>query len=341
MAVAVVQARYNEIEAISSQFGQASERCADLERRLRQSCGPLQDGGWQGRGAEAFSGEMDSVLFPAIQRLIAALDTAREVTCQIGTLLQGAEQEAAAIFQNGGSGGSSALASAGIGGILLGGAVTALAGVASPAATAIGNFMKGVALNMLRPGRYVFKAWTTNFARGKTSVAAIVDMTKGKGKGLWLLRFDNAHNNTLFPHINLNFDLTRIEDPHMRIPPAILEAAGKGARLLEAAQKIAIPVAIAIDTFRLGSAFHDDGNQIGSNTKRTAGSVAGGWAGAWAGAEAGAWIGGGIGFAVGSVVPVLGNAAGAGIGGVIGGIVGGIGGAFGGSWLGEQAGSKL
>jgi hypothetical protein len=37
-----------------------------------------------------------------MQRLIAALDAAREVSRQIGALLQGAEQEAAAIFQGGG-----------------------------------------------------------------------------------------------------------------------------------------------------------------------------------------------------------------------------------------------
>lgn len=82
--------------------------------------------------------------------------------------------------------------------------------------------------------------------------------------------------------------------------------------VLRGASKVAAPVAIALDTWRLGDAYKKDG--FGKEFRKTAGSVAGGWGGAAAGAAGGA--------AIGSVVPVVGTAAGAVVGGVIGGIAG-------------------
>lgn len=81
---------------------------------------------------------------------------------------------------------------------------------------------------------------------------------------------------------------------------------------LRGASRIAAPVAVGLDVWRLGDAYKKDG--FGKEFRKTAGSVAGGWGGAAAGAAGGA--------AVGSVVPVVGTAAGAIVGGVIGGIAG-------------------
>ena len=320
MTAPIVQADYERLSEIASRFGQASERCAALEQRVQAAFGPLADGGWLGRGNASFCAEMDAVLFPAAQRLVAALDAAREVTLQIRATLFAAEQEAAA----------SEFAAA---------IVPTLLGASRPAAALIGAMMKGVALNGLLPGRYVLRSITQNAARGQTTVAAVMDMLAGnKGRGLPLVRFDGPHRGAMFPHINLNRTLTGRPDPHLPISPRLLRAAGAGARLLEGGRRIAIPVAVGVDIFRLGSAFHADGNQVGEQTRRTVGSVAGGWAGAAVGAKIGAAGGVAIGGAIGSVIPVAGTAAGAGVGGVIGGLGGAIAGGIGGSWLGETIG---
>ncbi|MCB0077875.1 MAG: hypothetical protein KDD73_10730 [Anaerolineales bacterium] len=132
--------------------------------------------------------------------------------------------------------------------------------------------------------------------------------------------------------------LTGFPDPHTPISARLVHSVGRGARLLEGARRIALPVAVATDVFRLGSAFHADGNQIGTETKETIGGVAGGWAGAFAGAKGGAVAGAWAGGLIGSVFPGVGTAVGAGVGSFVGGLAGGIGGAIGGNWIGEKIG---
>ena len=90
---------------------------------------------------------------------------------------------------------------------------------------------------------------------------------------------------------------------------------------LERVGRVARPIGVVIDAVQIGSAYRADGNQIGENTQRAAGSLAGGAAGAWGGAQAGAAIGS-LGGPIGTVV-----------GGVIGGVAGGIVG----SGVGEKA----
>jgi hypothetical protein len=180
------------------------------------------------------------------------------------------------------------------------------------------------------PGRWTFVARTPNLARGQSTVAMLMDMLAGRpGRGLWQVRFDLPHGGANFPHINFNMKV----DPHTRIPPSVLEAVGKAPSWLGKIGKAAPWLAAGLDVIRLGEAFHEDGDQIGARTARTAGSVAGGWAGAWAGAEGGAVVG----AAIGSIFPGPGTA----IGGFVGAIGGGILGGLGGSSLGEGLVSKF
>lgn len=202
----------------------------------------------------------------------------------------------------------------------------------------IGNTAKGFEIDGLLPRQYRLEP-----PRGDT-VTGLRDMFAGKVRGNppkpvgdWLIRFDTPDNRTKYPHVNLNPKLTGVADPHTRISPTTLRFLGGGARTLESFGKVARPVALITDTVRLGSAFSTDGNQVGRNTKITAGSVAGGWAGAvaggWAGAEGGAIAGAFVGAFFGGVGAVPGAA----VGGFVGGLAGSIGGAFVGSSLGESA----
>lgn len=64
----------------------------------------MQAGGWEGRGAAAFFGEMERTVLPSMQRLAAALHRSQTVTRQISHLLHGAEEETSRPFR--GEGGS-------------------------------------------------------------------------------------------------------------------------------------------------------------------------------------------------------------------------------------------
>jgi RHS repeat-associated protein len=203
----------------------------------------------------------------------------------------------------------------------------------------------GLAANHLLPQRYEFRVPTFDPNRPTDTQAMVSDMTVGRpGRGAWVLRFDRPDSPTPYYHVNTNRALTGYPDPipHIRLSPAVVEGLGGGTRLLRAADRVALPVAVAGDTVQLGSAFVADNYKIGIQTKHAAGGVVGGWAGAFAGAWAGAQAGGLLGGAVGSVVvPAVGAVPGAALGGALGGIIGGIGGAFGGSALGESVADGL
>jgi len=106
----IVQANYPDLENIASQFGSLNESAAAMQANIRRAFEPLAGGGWIGRGSEAFVAEMDSEMFPAIERMIQALEAGRAVTTEISNLLHQAEEEAASVYKGdpfgGGAGGT-------------------------------------------------------------------------------------------------------------------------------------------------------------------------------------------------------------------------------------------
>jgi hypothetical protein len=213
-------------------------------------------------------------------------------------------------------------------------AATALLGTVASAA-------KGEAVNSALPQRYRIKSVEPDPARGKTTNAMIVDTTTGRIKdgkpvGTWIVRSDAPHRGAPVHHLNVHQDLVGGTDPHTPISPGAYKALGVAARVVEGAEKVALPVGVSIDAARLGSAFAADGGHVGAQTLETAAGVAGGWAGAAAGSVAGAQGGAAVGGAVGACFGVVGAVPGAAVGSVAGGIAGGILGAVGGSIAGEH-----
>jgi WXG100 family type VII secretion target len=96
-----VQARYDELEQLAARFGKASAASAELHTRITRCVEALERGGWQGQGADAFFAEMRGTLYPAMQRLIKALDEGRATTLQAKQILRAAEEEAAKLFGSG------------------------------------------------------------------------------------------------------------------------------------------------------------------------------------------------------------------------------------------------
>ena len=101
MTAPIIQAQYDALDEIAQRFQYQGEAQANLKRLLQQRFAGLQQGGWVGRGAQDFFSEMEGEVFPAIDRLIQAMDQAVRVTSQIKQILLEAEREAAAPFKLG------------------------------------------------------------------------------------------------------------------------------------------------------------------------------------------------------------------------------------------------
>src|SRR5262245_3247965 len=93
-----VQADYEQLGQVSSQFANQSQVIQDLMQKVRSSVQQLEDGGWIVRGADSFFSEMQSVVFPAMQRLESSLNDASNTTKQIAQNMQQAEQDAQSLF---------------------------------------------------------------------------------------------------------------------------------------------------------------------------------------------------------------------------------------------------
>jgi WXG100 family type VII secretion target len=97
-----VQANYEALDTIAQRFGKQAELTEQMLQRLRHQSQRLQQS-WQGRGSDAFSREMESLVLPGIQRLHQAHLQSRAAIQAAKLILQRAENEAAALFRIEGS----------------------------------------------------------------------------------------------------------------------------------------------------------------------------------------------------------------------------------------------
>uniref|UniRef100_A0A914PZG2 Glycine zipper domain-containing protein n=1 Tax=Panagrolaimus davidi TaxID=227884 RepID=A0A914PZG2_9BILA len=158
----------------------------------------------------------------------------------------------------------------------------------------------------------------------------VYDKTIAKGKLVCSFRFDTPHKGAPTHHININPKISGVPDSHIPISFAQFSAAKSAGKVLDKINKFALPVAVAIDTYRLGRAVYKD-YKSGTirNVVETGASIAGGWGGGYGGAVAGATIGT-------AIFPGPGTFGGA----IVGGIAGGLGGSFGAEKLTKIFGDK-
>jgi WXG100 family type VII secretion target len=93
-----VQADYDELSAIANEFMQEAAGVEQLLNQINNLVGELEGGGWIGRGAQAFYGEMHDLVDPGMQRLVRALEDGGSAIKQISNILSNAEQEASGLF---------------------------------------------------------------------------------------------------------------------------------------------------------------------------------------------------------------------------------------------------
>lgn len=101
MGANLIQAEYEQLDAVAARFGQRAEATNEMLRVLEQRSAVLIAGAWQGRGLQAFTTEMESAVLPAVRRLGDALSEGQRATVQINQLMRAAEEEAAEPFKSG------------------------------------------------------------------------------------------------------------------------------------------------------------------------------------------------------------------------------------------------
>lgn len=107
-----------------------------------------------------------------------------------------------------------------------------------------------------------------------------------------------------------------------------LQATSTAHVALKGVSRVAVPVGIGIDAYRISNAYKADGGRVGQQTGETLADVGGSWGGAVAGGAAGAKVGAIAGTAIGGPI-------GTAVGAAAGGLVGAVGGAIAGSSLGR------
>lgn len=110
MAAPKIRSDFDTLNQLAQKWNALRDAAQNTNNALRGRMGVLRGGDWVGDSAERFYAEMDSVVFPAMARLINAFQLAADVTRQISQLMQQAEQDASGMLNGkdvGGSGGGS------------------------------------------------------------------------------------------------------------------------------------------------------------------------------------------------------------------------------------------
>ena len=94
-----IRANYEQLEQVAAKLANQAEAIQQMLQTVRGGKDKLQDGGWIGRGSDAFLNEMDDIVLPATVRLNEALEQASQATRAISQVLKQAEDQASAPFR--------------------------------------------------------------------------------------------------------------------------------------------------------------------------------------------------------------------------------------------------
>ena len=117
----VIRCNYDELEKLAGSFDTQAEQTQRLVQQVKSCVEALQCGGWDGMGAYAFYNEMDCDIFPALGKLVNALQESGELTRKISASFRQKEEEAGHVFSGMGYGLD---AGAGAGGITTPGGIS-------------------------------------------------------------------------------------------------------------------------------------------------------------------------------------------------------------------------
>ena len=93
-----IRVNYEALNKIQQEFAQLANDVRDMAGRIKTQDANLRQGGWIGRGSEAFYAEMDDLVMPAIGRLGQALEEGGQALGRVANVLGQAEEEAQSGF---------------------------------------------------------------------------------------------------------------------------------------------------------------------------------------------------------------------------------------------------
>jgi len=97
--VRIIQANYSQLGAAIRQLQRHTSDVLDLYRQAKHTADDLLAGGWIGEGAARFGEEIETLVFPAVQRLIMSLQGAGQYLERSIGIFQAAESEAGQLFR--------------------------------------------------------------------------------------------------------------------------------------------------------------------------------------------------------------------------------------------------
>lgn len=95
-----IRADYQQMDQVAKKFAQQSQAVQQTLAKVRSSMSKLQNGGWQGKGSQAFFSEMSGKVLPASQRLQQALAEASQAAKEISQTIRQAEEQASSVFRS-------------------------------------------------------------------------------------------------------------------------------------------------------------------------------------------------------------------------------------------------
>lgn len=98
MSAEKIKTQYDELFEIAKTFDANSGNITQQLQRIRQGADLLKNGDWEGSGADLFYEEMSSNVIPAFQRLSGSMAQAAQLSRQIISKMQDAEENAARLL---------------------------------------------------------------------------------------------------------------------------------------------------------------------------------------------------------------------------------------------------
>ena len=93
-----IRVNYETLQQIENRFVQLENQVQDMEGKIKTHVAALQQGGWIGRGSDAFYAEMGDSVLPAIGRLGRALEEGGQAVNRVARVFSESEEEARSGF---------------------------------------------------------------------------------------------------------------------------------------------------------------------------------------------------------------------------------------------------
>jgi WXG100 family type VII secretion target len=88
-----IQVNYEVLNEMENRFAQLANEVQDMAAKIKSRDNSLRQGGWIGRGSDAFYNEMDDLVMPAIGRLREALEEGGQALNRVARVFGEAEEE--------------------------------------------------------------------------------------------------------------------------------------------------------------------------------------------------------------------------------------------------------